>query len=269
LLQVDGAETGGETVDVGQTGACWNADITALVDVDGVALVVGEEEKLVMNDGAADLAAIAIVVELRVGDLAAGGTAFGVEVAVLEVLVDAAVDAVRAGKNGGVELTARGVSKLWRELIGDQGEVADGVVGKVDEFAGDSFIVVVDAFDFEVVVAGRWPPIDGPEPMPRPPEEATPGLSSDTLSTPLCPPPVMLAPPMVAEGMEESSSFPNEVVRFCVVVSSVALAAAVTSTEVVCAPTARAMFAVAVEFSTTWMPLRVEEVKPAAAALRS
>ncbi len=71
------------------------------------------------------------------------------------------MELVGAGDDGGVELAAGGVTELGRELVGDEGEVADGIVGHVDEWAGDGLVVVVDAFNCEVIVtraltADRW-----------------------------------------------------------------------------------------------------------------
>ncbi len=64
------------------------------------------------------------------------------------------MESVGAGDDGGVELTTGGVAEFGRKLVGDEGEVTDGVVGHVDERTGNCLVVVVDTFDGEVVVAG-------------------------------------------------------------------------------------------------------------------
>src|SRR6202030_2670382 len=118
----------------------------------GLALEVDEEEGLVLEHRSADLTAVAVVVVARFGKILTGGQVDGVEIAVLEVLIGGAVQGVGSADDVGVELTAGGVAELGRELIGDEGELTDGVVGDVDEGTGDALVVVVDAFDGEVVV---------------------------------------------------------------------------------------------------------------------
>ena len=53
--------------------------------------------------------------------------------------------------DGGVELAACGVTEVRRELVDDGGELADGIVGDVDERTGDALVVVVDTFNGVVV----------------------------------------------------------------------------------------------------------------------
>ena len=107
-----------------------------------------------MEDRAAELTTISIVIVLRIGNLAAGDSTFRIQVAVLEILIDATAEFVRAGKNGGAELATRGVPKLGRELVCNQSKVADGIVGQIDEWTREGLVIVVNALDFEVVVTG-------------------------------------------------------------------------------------------------------------------
>src|SRR4051794_11408091 len=109
--------------------------------------------------------------------------------------------------------------------------------------------------------------MDGPTPMPSPPDEATPGPRSDTLRTPLCTP-FWLAPPIVALGNSDNSSLENEVVRLVLVVFSVALASAETSI-VVLAPRVSVMSAVAVLLSSTASPFNLYGWNPGAVTLIS
>ena len=60
---------------------------------------------------------------------------------------------VRAGKNVRVELAPGGMTKLRRKLRRDQGEFTCRVVWKVNQRTGNRLVIVVDAFDGEVVVA--------------------------------------------------------------------------------------------------------------------
>jgi hypothetical protein len=64
------------------------------------------------------------------------------------------VKAVGAAFHGSIELTAGGVPELSTELIGQESEVIYRFRRHGDQRAGDSLIVVVHAFDGEVVVAG-------------------------------------------------------------------------------------------------------------------
>ena len=124
--------------------------LTALTDA--VALKVGKVEELVFLDGATGLTTPAVVVIAGIRDLAALNGVFSVEVAVLEVFVGNAVELVGAAADGGVELTAGGVAELRREDVDDGGELADSVVGHIDQRPGDRLVVIVDTFNGVVVV---------------------------------------------------------------------------------------------------------------------
>ena len=77
----------------------------------------------------------------------------------------------------------------------------------------------------KLLLRGRWPPIEGPTPIPRPPVEATPGASREAFSTPS---------PIEALGRVESSSLLNVWERFWVVVSRTTSEFAFTSTVLAC-----------------------------------
>ena len=96
----------------------------------------------------------AVVVIAGVGDLAACDGVFGVQIAVLEVLIGDAVEAVGAADDRGVELAAGGVTEVRRELVDDEGELTDGIVGDIDQWTGDALVVVVDTFNRVVVGPG-------------------------------------------------------------------------------------------------------------------
>src|SRR5262245_32859460 len=126
--------------------------------VSGIVFVVGEEEDLVFPDRSANLAAEAVVVESRIDKVRTGLCARirgidGVQVAVLEILVQAAMPRVGSADQGLVELTAGGVAELGCELVLQHGEVLHRIVRDGDHRAGNRFAVVIDAFDREVVVA--------------------------------------------------------------------------------------------------------------------
>ena len=86
----------------------------------------------------------------------------GVEIAVLEIFVDPAVDGISAANDDLVELATGRVPELGAELVLNYGEVGDGIVGDRHQRSGDGLIVVVGTFDGEVILAGafatdRWP----------------------------------------------------------------------------------------------------------------
>ncbi len=89
LRQVSGAESiGWQGVERSETGSSGSAEVIggrALAD--GVALVVHEEEELVLEDRTANLAAVAVVIIARGWDLAACDSCGCIQIAVLEVLV--------------------------------------------------------------------------------------------------------------------------------------------------------------------------------------
>src|ERR1700678_1816237 len=112
----------------------------------------------------------------------------------------------------------------------------------------------------KLLLLGRWPPTDGPVPMPTPPEEATPGLNSETFNTPR---------PMVGVGRTLNSSVPKVWVRLAVVVSSAPPASAETSTLLCVLDTEREKTAVDALFRSMRKSLRRKAEKPGAVAVRS
>ena len=106
------------------------------VDVaDGVVFPVGEEEQLILDDRSADLTAESVVVIARVEGIQSLGTLrlsnqriLRVQIAVLEILIHPTMETVRARLDRLVELPARGVSKLWRELVLQDRELVHRVV---------------------------------------------------------------------------------------------------------------------------------------------
>src|SRR5580704_8241285 len=103
----------------------------------------------------------------------------------------------------------------------------------------------------KLLLRGRCPPMDGPMPIPIPPEEATPGLRSDAFKTPK-----PVDPPDEVDGRSDSSVLLKACVKFVLVVSRTTPASAETST-VVFAPTVRVTLEVAVLLSSTATPCKV------------
>ncbi len=65
------------------------------------------------------------------------------------------MNVVGSAAHGGIELSAGGVTEFRSKLIDDDGELTDGVSGKINQWAGDALVVIVDAFDR--VIVGFWP----------------------------------------------------------------------------------------------------------------
>src|ERR1700681_2831967 len=83
---------------------------------------------------------------------------FGIEIAILNVLVQLAMELVSAALHDRVELAARGVAVLGLELVLQQRELSDGFTGHKCVWSGDVFSVIVNAFNREVVVSRTLPP---------------------------------------------------------------------------------------------------------------
>ena len=77
-----------------------------------------------------------------------------VEVTVCEVLVQGAMQLVRAALDDSVELAASGASELCAVLVLKEGEFGNGLVRHVDDPPGNSLVVVIDALHHEIVVPG-------------------------------------------------------------------------------------------------------------------
>ncbi len=60
-----------------------------------------------------------------------------------------------------VELAARRVAEVRAELILQEGEFGNGIVGNEHQWARDAAAVVVDAFDGEVIIARALAPDAG------------------------------------------------------------------------------------------------------------
>src|ERR1017187_1812482 len=106
----------------------------------------------------------------------------------------------------------------------------------------------------KLLLRGRCPPTDGPEPRPMAPLEPTPAFSSDRLITPL---------PPDAIGRSAMEALENAVCTAAVVVSIVA-AAAETSTVSTLAPTSSLTLVVAIAFNATVTARICAFVKPGA-----
>ena len=123
---------------------------------DPLALKVGEEKQFVFNDGTAECPAVAVTVKTGIGSesLEHKRVVHRVQVAIPEVFVQRTVERVGPAPDGGVELTAGGVTKLGVVLVRQEREVLHGIVGNRNQVASHGFVVVVDTFDGEVVVVG-------------------------------------------------------------------------------------------------------------------
>ena len=127
-----------------------------------LALVVRKREELVLDDGAAEVTAIAIEVVTRVEvarksvgrvrDPLRGGDR--VEIAILEVLVKATMNGVGPRLDEGVELAAGGVPVLRGVDVLKKNELTYSVVGDIQKGTRDGLAVVVNAIQQEIVVAG-------------------------------------------------------------------------------------------------------------------
>ena len=116
---------------------------------------IDKEEQLVLPDRAAEVAAKAIVVEpwmkvhLVHDELLIGC----VQVAVLQVLEQHAVELVGAALHDLIELPARGMAIFRRELVCQQREFFHRIIRDDRKRTGHGLAIVVDSFDGEVVVA--------------------------------------------------------------------------------------------------------------------
>ena len=128
-----------------------------------LALEVGKEEQFVLDNRTTQSAAVAVAVKTRIGSQALKheSVVHRVQVAISEVFVQRSVKVVGTALDRGVELAAGRVAELGVELVRQQGEVLDRVVGDSDQVAGHRLVVVVHSFHGEVVVvralsADRW-----------------------------------------------------------------------------------------------------------------
>src|SRR5262249_8053396 len=124
-----------------------------------VVFIRSEIEELIFDDRAADHGAQAIAVETwgrrqRSADkLALERLVDRVEVLVLQIFPDCVVQCVRSADQHGVELTAGRVAIFRAELILDDRELRNGVVGNAGNRTSHILAVIVDAFNVEAVIA--------------------------------------------------------------------------------------------------------------------
>ena len=78
----------------------------------------------------------------------------GVQVAVLQVFVNLAVNRVGAALHNRVEDAARSAAKLRRELVLQQRKLTDGFVGDIDKRSRVVVVVIADAVQVEGVIVG-------------------------------------------------------------------------------------------------------------------
>ena len=115
-----------------------------------------EVEELVLHDRPTDAPSERVLVETgNAADSLAGiGLVHRVQIAVLEVLVQVAVDLVGAALECDVELAAGGMTKLRVELVLKHREFFNGLIGDPDVRTGDVLPGVVHTLDHEVVLPG-------------------------------------------------------------------------------------------------------------------
>ena len=168
----------------------WRADEgTAKRLVDRIIFLVGKEEDLVFPDGATHLTAETVIVKAGIDEIRSGLSARdldvnGVQIAVLEILIQTAMPLVGAADDGLVKLTAGGVTKFRRELVLQNGKVLDRIVRDGDQRAGNSLLLLSTPSMVKLLLRGRWPETEGPVPAPIPPLVATPAFNNERLRTP-------------------------------------------------------------------------------------
>ena len=142
----------------GETLGRWRREGTARGggQSDRVHLERTEVEEPVPDDGTADRAPEAIVVQARVLMNASSfvGLVDRIQMTIREVLVQGTVDLVGPALDDRVELPASGAAEFRAVLILQQGELGHCLVGHIDDPPGDALVVVVDPLDHEVVVSG-------------------------------------------------------------------------------------------------------------------
>src|SRR5689334_3750451 len=113
-----------------------------------VALHVDEEEEVVPPGRPAEIAAEARVVKARMKGHPVGNGLLipRLQITLLEVLGDHAVELIGPALDHLVELPPGGVSVLGRELVGENREVFDGVIRNRGQRAGSDLAVVIDPF---------------------------------------------------------------------------------------------------------------------------
>ncbi len=95
---------------------------------------------------------IAIKSRIRKDTLRLERLILGIEIAILQILVQLAVELVAAALHDGVELAAGGMAVLGLKLILKQCEFGNGFTGHERVRSRDVFSIIVDALDGEVIV---------------------------------------------------------------------------------------------------------------------
>src|SRR6266478_4834519 len=138
---------------------------------------VGEEKQLVLHNRPTHLSSQPIVIKARILCARPKGLddlrVHRVEVSVLEVPVGLPMKLVRSAQHNGVELTGVGMSEFRTELVLQRGEFLHRIDRDGNQGSGHTLVVIVDAFNREVVV-----------PRPTPPLVLTPDCSNARFRTP-------------------------------------------------------------------------------------
>src|SRR5579872_355241 len=120
-----------------------------------IVLEVAEVEQFVFLDWAPNSGAQPVVVETRIGPLSGaddGGVIHGIEIAVLEVLINGAVQLVCAGLHNHVEDASRCAAEFGVELILLNIQLGNRLVGNIDLGTGVVAAVVGHTVNVEAVV---------------------------------------------------------------------------------------------------------------------
>jgi hypothetical protein len=121
---------------------------------DGLVFEVSEEEELVFQNRAAEIAAKAVVIKPRHGRKSATllQSVERVVISVLVILVRQPMKFIRAALHDGVELAAGRMAEFRRKLILQDGKFGNGVIRHFDQWPSDRGVVVVHTFDGEIVI---------------------------------------------------------------------------------------------------------------------
>src|SRR5450432_1531927 len=119
-----------------------------------VVLEAAEVKELVLPDGSADGSPEAIVVIARIGRLPRDnlGIILGVQLAVLHVFEEGAMELVGAGLHDYIEHAAGGAAILGAKLILSHVQLGDGLVRDIDLRTRDVAVVIVHAINVKTVV---------------------------------------------------------------------------------------------------------------------
>jgi hypothetical protein len=114
----------------------------------------GKEEQFVLFDRAADVPPKTVPVEswVREDALRLEGLVFGIEITVLKVLIELAMELIAAALHDRVELAARRMPELGLKLVLEQRKFSDGFAGHRGIRPGYVFSVVIDTLDRKIIV---------------------------------------------------------------------------------------------------------------------